>query len=356
VHVVHGGPKRQSDPSPDGLGSAFLGCAVCLWFMESTPHTPAAHASVGIALGRAGNFSGAVASLQQAVTLEGSWEMHTHLGIAQLGKGDAQDAVQTFGRAINLQSNEPTPYKGLGKALLAVGEPAQAAEAFRTAQALEPEDANTAYNLGVALCCMEDEEAAEVLRPAAARHPEDEGLRDLLFVADSLTPVPRAPVTPMKFQVFQDEGGHMEWSDRRRRLELEAASAEKENVAAVVGTKRRSTTVRCTPPMRRPLAPCFEGSLTSELPEVKEGLCATPKRLDTRCDPQSWLSRRCTTPDGSSLSLQEMRKMVKPGFRGSSVATTASRPSCSSVSAAATPQHRLSETVQELSMEDRSDA
>jgi hypothetical protein len=77
-------------------------------------------------------------------------------GLALIGLDDAAAARRSFNRAINEDPTVGTAWNGLGQALFDLGEPAKAAEAFRTAAGLMADTDQARYHRGMALLSMGD--------------------------------------------------------------------------------------------------------------------------------------------------------------------------------------------------------
>ncbi|MFN8011590.1 MAG: tetratricopeptide repeat protein [Holophagaceae bacterium] len=100
---------------------------------------------------RAGRVDLAEASYRQALARSpGDGEAMHLLGLARLGRGDAQEATAWLRKACAARPDDPQAAYNLGTALLAVKQPEEAATAFARALELRPDYAEAEFNLGEA--------------------------------------------------------------------------------------------------------------------------------------------------------------------------------------------------------------
>jgi tetratricopeptide (TPR) repeat protein len=101
-------------------------------------------------------------SIQQARRqLRGSWTGRgqgsqappalVRLGVAFASKGEYDDAIRHYRRALELSPNEPQAHHNLGVALASKGNPDGAIRHYAEALRLKPDDAQTHYSMGFAL-------------------------------------------------------------------------------------------------------------------------------------------------------------------------------------------------------------
>ncbi len=80
-----------------------------------------------------------------------AWMAHNNLGAVLLKKGQLDEAIDHFNRAIEIKSDEASAFANLGNALLQKGELGEAIFQYQKAVGLKPGDAGLRYNLANAL-------------------------------------------------------------------------------------------------------------------------------------------------------------------------------------------------------------
>jgi Tfp pilus assembly protein PilF len=104
-------------------------------------------------------------------------------GLAALKKGDATAAVGPLINATKLDASHFLAHVQLGDALLALGQPAKAAEAYEQALALRPDAAEVRVALAEAILKSDDFDKAErTLREGIARSPNSAELNLALSI------------------------------------------------------------------------------------------------------------------------------------------------------------------------------
>jgi serine/threonine-protein kinase len=176
--------------NPEELTEAvrFLTAAVAL-----RPDSPGAHYNLGIALRRKGQVDEAIASYKKAIELDPKYTWaHNMLGY-QLwwGKGQADEAIACFRKAIDLDPKSAYPHVTLGAVLCDAKRDYDAAIAcFRTAIELDPNDATAHSNLGEALRHKGQVDAAIACwKKALELNPKYAGARTELTKAECLAAV-----------------------------------------------------------------------------------------------------------------------------------------------------------------------
>lgn len=102
-----------------------------------------------------------------------SVDAHTGLGLAELARGELEDARASLTRAAELH-DDPTVLSALGVTLDRLGEHRRAQEYYRRAAELDPASWEIQNNLGVSLLMSKDyAPASEALRKAALLRPRD---------------------------------------------------------------------------------------------------------------------------------------------------------------------------------------
>ncbi len=140
-----------------------------------------ARTALGIALSHAGRHDDALRQLSDVIVLAETASAHANLGMALLEATAADDALASFGRAIQLDGNDPQARLGAGLALLALARPADAVRALRAATELAPTWETAWYNLALALRADGAlPEARRALVRAAGLAPDDAEIQELL--------------------------------------------------------------------------------------------------------------------------------------------------------------------------------
>ena len=80
-----------------------------------------------------------------------AWMAHNNLGALLLKKGQLDDAIDHFSKAIEIKPDEASAYANLGNALLNKGELGEAIYQYQKAVELKPGEAGVHYNLANAL-------------------------------------------------------------------------------------------------------------------------------------------------------------------------------------------------------------
>lgn len=120
-----------------------------------------------------GNFKGAIKQYRRLIKDDATdHELFNDLGMALLGLGQPEEAAEAFSDANDLQENA-IHTNNLGRAHLQVGAYAAARAAFERAAALDPEDPQPVYNLTVCLREQGDMEASfDALLAFTEKHPD----------------------------------------------------------------------------------------------------------------------------------------------------------------------------------------
>ena len=151
-----------------------IGCAVlltilgvCTWFqcgeyadaetlwratLARNPGSWLAYNDLGNVLGRKGEVEEAIAQFQKALDLQPNYaRAHVNLGILLGRKGQVEEAIAQFRKALDIEPNSPEAHNNLGNALLQQGEAQEAMTHFRKALDVQPDWALARENLGIAL-------------------------------------------------------------------------------------------------------------------------------------------------------------------------------------------------------------
>ncbi|WP_263382132.1 tetratricopeptide repeat protein [Granulicella arctica] len=139
-----------------------------------------ANEALGILYVDAGEFARAVPFLEHAANAEKTnASAQANLGAAYIQVSDAKAAIQVLRRATTLDPHNGGVFSSLGHALFLDKQPAEAADAFAKAVALEPASVDDVYDWAVALnAAHKDAEAVAVLQriPAGQRTDAEESL------------------------------------------------------------------------------------------------------------------------------------------------------------------------------------
>ena len=182
---------------------ALIEAAVAIYreAVRRRPEDPQSHVTLGIALAEQGHIGEAIAEYRRALQLgQAETGARLYLRAVQLGHatgihfylaatlgrdGRVDDAIAEYREAIRLQPDSVHAWSSLGVLLCEVKHDAgAAAEAFRQAIQLDPENAPAHYNLANALEAKgQDDEAIAEYREAIRLDPGDARMRSNLGVA-----------------------------------------------------------------------------------------------------------------------------------------------------------------------------
>jgi tetratricopeptide (TPR) repeat protein len=132
------------------------------------PNSWMAYNNLGVVQMGKGNMDDAIEKYERALRLHPEYpEALYNLGSSLLQKGKPNDAIQLCEQALKLQPNDPDAHVVLGNAFMTNGDVDQAIRQYGNALSIRPEDVNAHYNLGVALQQKgELEQAAEEFKKA----------------------------------------------------------------------------------------------------------------------------------------------------------------------------------------------
>src|SRR2546423_5400986 len=100
------------------------------------------------------------------------WMAYSNLGSLMSARGNANEAISDFRKALELWPGQSKDHNNLGKALVQKGRMAEAMDQFQTALRISPEDPDAETNIGAALLQQGDaEEAISHLRQAIEKFP-----------------------------------------------------------------------------------------------------------------------------------------------------------------------------------------
>jgi predicted TPR repeat methyltransferase len=169
AYVNIGNAHRDTGRWPDAVEA--YGTAVRL-----APNLAAAHHALATALRESGRPDDAVASYGRALELSpasGS-EVHNDLGLTYARAGNARLAEEHLRKAIVLNPGDPKPRRNLGRLLLRMGRPREAAEVLADVARGPTAPADVHHDLAVALAKIGRlDEAIEHFRRTVALRPDD---------------------------------------------------------------------------------------------------------------------------------------------------------------------------------------
>jgi tetratricopeptide (TPR) repeat protein len=102
----------------------------------------------------------------------GAWMAYSNLGSFLTARGNTNEAIADFRKALELWPAQSKDHNNLGKALIQQGRVAEAMTEFQTASKISPNDPDAESNLGAALLQQgKSEEAISHLRQAVEKYP-----------------------------------------------------------------------------------------------------------------------------------------------------------------------------------------
>ncbi len=111
-----------------------------------------AHYNLGVALAGRGQVDEAIAHYRKALEIEpNSAATHSNLGMALAGRGQVDEAITHYRKALEIQPNRAEAHHNLGTILAGRGQVDEAIAHYRKALEIEPNSAATHNNLGMAL-------------------------------------------------------------------------------------------------------------------------------------------------------------------------------------------------------------
>jgi tetratricopeptide (TPR) repeat protein len=185
-----------------GAGGALLAalCMACAWQQTSywqnsetlwtrtlacTSQNPTAHNGLGAALARRGQIEEAIDHYRKALEIKpDDLEAHVNLGSALAGRGQLDEAIAHFRSALKIKLDDGDAHNSLGLALAGRGQVDEAIAHYRKALEIKPDDAGAHDNLGLALAGRGQlDEAIAHYRKALEINPDDVGAHDNLGLA-----------------------------------------------------------------------------------------------------------------------------------------------------------------------------
>jgi tetratricopeptide (TPR) repeat protein len=144
-----------------------------------------AHTNLGIELLQKGQVDEAIAHYRRALQMQAdSWDAEYNLGTALLAKGQVDEAIFHCERAVAMQPNDPDAQVSLGNALYEKKRTAEAIAHYEQALAMRPDYFFARYGLGRALLENGQIDAAiSQCRAALLIRPEDPDCQTVLAVA-----------------------------------------------------------------------------------------------------------------------------------------------------------------------------
>ncbi len=141
--------------------------------LDKEPGNAAALHFLGVIGIQTGDFSGAAALIEKAISADGAVpEFFCNLGLALQGKGELDRAILCFWRAVALRPDYAEAYNNLGSAFFSLGRHEEALENYQRSIEIKPGYAEAYYNLGIVLKDLgRPEEAAESYKRAIELKP-----------------------------------------------------------------------------------------------------------------------------------------------------------------------------------------
>jgi Flp pilus assembly protein TadD len=120
--------------------------------LEVTENNWLAHLNLGSALDEKGQSDEAIREFQKALRLKpGYAQAHNNLGVAIVRKGQINEGISQYHEAIRLKPDYALAHSNLGIALVRKGQSDEGIGEFQEAIRLKPDYALAHYNLGIAL-------------------------------------------------------------------------------------------------------------------------------------------------------------------------------------------------------------
>jgi Flp pilus assembly protein TadD len=143
--------------------------------LACTSHNPRAHNSLGTALAGRGQFDEAIDHYRKALEIMPDYvKAHTNLGAALAGRGQFDEAIAHYRKALEITPDDATAHNNLGNVLADRGQVEQAIIHYRKALEIKPDDVDAHNNLGRALAGRgQVDEAIAHYRKALEIRPDD---------------------------------------------------------------------------------------------------------------------------------------------------------------------------------------
>ena len=120
--------------------------------LACTSRNSLAHYNLGVALAGRGQVDEAIAHYRKALEIKPNFaEAHDNLGLALAGRGQVDEAIAHYRKALEIKPDRAEAHYNLGDALAGRGQVDEAIAHFRKALEIKPDFAEAHYNLGVAL-------------------------------------------------------------------------------------------------------------------------------------------------------------------------------------------------------------
>jgi len=153
--------------------------------LDCTSQNYIAHNNLGLALARRGEVDEAIVQYRKALEFEPDYVVaHINLGTALASHGRFDEAIAHCRRALEIQPDYVEAHNNLGNALAGCGRVDEAIGHYRKVLEVKPDDAVTHYNLGNAFAdCGRVNEAIAHYRKALEIEPEYVGAHNNLGLA-----------------------------------------------------------------------------------------------------------------------------------------------------------------------------
>jgi tetratricopeptide (TPR) repeat protein len=141
--------------------------------LAKNPNIALGHNNLGNVLRKRGQVDQAIAEYQKALEIDPNYDQaHNDLGNALSQKGQNAEAIAEYQAALKINPNEVEPHNNLGEALFRMGRVDEAIAEYQRAMEINPNLAETRLNLGNALLQKgEVDEAVALYEQALAINP-----------------------------------------------------------------------------------------------------------------------------------------------------------------------------------------
>jgi Flp pilus assembly protein TadD len=153
--------------------------------LECTTANPMAHNNLGVVLSERGEVDEAVSHFRRALEMKpNDIKIHNYLGSLLAQNGEVDQAISLFHRALEIKPDDAETCNNLGIALAGLERVDEAVIYFQKALELKPDNAEIHNNLGIALAKRGRlDEAVAHFRKALEIKPDHKGARDNLDMA-----------------------------------------------------------------------------------------------------------------------------------------------------------------------------
>ena len=143
--------------------------------LACTSQNPLAHSNLGLALADRGQFDEAITHYRKALEIDPNYVLaHYSFGPALASRGQFDEAIAHYRKALEIEPDYALGHYNLGNALAGRGQFGEAISHYRKALEIKPDYAEAHYNLGLALADRgQFEDAITHYRKALEIEPND---------------------------------------------------------------------------------------------------------------------------------------------------------------------------------------